>query len=285
MMTASKFVWPHGKRVAVVVSVLGETWSPGKSPSYFPRTSPLKAGHVDLAGINWSQFGGNEGIWRITRTLDELGIKGTYFCNGRMAELYPDALKQIAKSGHDIAGHGYYQDELLTYMTPDEERATIKKTLDLLGNVSGTRPRGWVTPIYGWTEHTNDFLVQENVFWCCDMLDGSVPKRKETKSGSIMLLPWSDFVDNRVLRASPRNFFDVYKDTFDYLYTHEPMGFINLGFHGHFGGRPLMIAMLRQVLQYFQGFHDVWFARHGEIAQWMTDAKVEEPSYARRFFA
>jgi len=63
------------------------------------------------------------------------------------------------------------------------------------------------------------------------------------------------------------------------------MGFINLGFHGHFGGRPLMTAMLRQVLQYFQGFPDVWFARHGEIAQWMIDAKVEEPSYAKRFFS
>lgn len=34
--------WPKGARVAVLVSVLLEAWSDGKSPSYFPRTTPLK---------------------------------------------------------------------------------------------------------------------------------------------------------------------------------------------------------------------------------------------------
>lgn len=282
-MTASKYIWPHGKRVAVVVSVLGETWSPGKSPSYFPRTSPLKAGHVDLAGINWSQFGGNEGIWRITKTLDDLGIKGTYFCNGRMAEAYPEAVKQIAKSGHDIAGHGYYQDELLTYMTPDEERATIKKTLDLLGQASSTRPRGWVTPIYGWTEHTNDFLVQEKVFWCCDTLDASVPKPKQTKSGPIILIPWSDFVDNRVLRASPRDYYDAYAETFDYLRAHERLGLLHIAIHGHFGGRPLMSAMFSKLLEHLSKQPDVWFARHEEVVQWFSALGVDRISAEQRF--
>jgi peptidoglycan/xylan/chitin deacetylase (PgdA/CDA1 family) len=284
VMSTSKYTWPHGHRVAVIVSVLAETWSLGKSPSYFPRTSPLKAGHTDIAGINWSQYGGREGIWRITRTLDEFGIRGTYFCNGRIAELYPEAIAQVAQSGHDIAGHGYYQDELLTYMAPEEERATIRKTLDLLEKASGTRPQGWVTPIYGWSERTMDFLVQEKLQWCSDALDANVPRQQKTTSGSIVVIPWSDFVDNRVLRASPRDFYDVYKDTFDYLYAHEPMGLINIGFHSHFGGRPLMTAMLRQVLGYCKGFPQVWFPLHREIAQWMIDENIEDPSYAKRFF-
>src|SRR5262249_30612105 len=78
--------WPNGHRVAVVVSVLLETWSEGKSPSYFPRTTPLPPGSKDIAGINWSQFGGNEGVWRLSRNLKDLGIPATMFCNGRSAE-------------------------------------------------------------------------------------------------------------------------------------------------------------------------------------------------------
>ena len=42
-MNKRALVWPHGHRVAVVCSVLLETWSDGKSPSSFPRTTPLPA--------------------------------------------------------------------------------------------------------------------------------------------------------------------------------------------------------------------------------------------------
>jgi peptidoglycan-N-acetylglucosamine deacetylase len=277
-------LWPNGNRVAVIVSLLLETWSDGHSPSYFPRTSPLRAGTTDFAGISWSQFGGNEGIWRLIRILNEAGIKGTVFANGRSAELYPEAMAQVVRSGHDIAGHGYYQDQLLAYMTPDEQQATIAKTLDALQQASGQRPTGWVTPIYGWTEETRDVLVRAGIQWCSDSLDASMPRREKTPSGSILLIPWSDFVDNRALRASPRNYFDVYKETFDYLYACEPMALINIGIHSHFGGRPLMAAMFRRILRYLQGFPGVWFARHGEVARYLTEAGIDNPSFASRFF-
>src|SRR5205823_13835844 len=131
------------------VSVLLHTCSDGKSPSYCPRTTPLAPGQKDVAGINWSRFGGNEGIWRIARILEDAGTPATLFCNGRSAELWPQAVAAFARAGHDIAGHGYLQDQTLFSMTPDGERETIKKTLDLLQNTTGRRPTGWVTPIYG----------------------------------------------------------------------------------------------------------------------------------------
>jgi hypothetical protein len=46
----------------------------------------------------------------------------TIFCSGRCGELYPDVIAAAARAGHDIAGHGYTQDGLFCYMTPDEER-------------------------------------------------------------------------------------------------------------------------------------------------------------------
>jgi peptidoglycan/xylan/chitin deacetylase (PgdA/CDA1 family) len=281
---ASRFSWPHGKRMAVLISVLLESWSDGKSPTYFTRTTPLRGGAVDHAGVQWSQYGGKEGIWRLIRTLDLCHMKASVFCNGRAAELYPDAIKQIVKSGHVVEGHGYAQDQYFLEMTPEVQRATIRKVLDILGDASGSRPQGWATPVYGWNEHTFDLLVAEGVKYYADALDCSLPRREKTASGEIVALPWSEFVDNRVLRASPRDFFDVYKDSFDYLYAHEPAGLLHLGIHSHFGAWLRGIAR-HKLLRYFSEFTDVWFPTHRELVQWFVDQKVEGVPYAQRFFS
>jgi allantoinase len=55
--------------------------------------------------------------------------------------------------------------------------------------------------------------------------------------------------------------------------------------HSHFGGRPLMSAMFRKVLQFLSSFPDVWFPQHHDVAQWMLDNKIDNPSYASRFFS
>ena len=128
-MNAKEPTWPGGKRIAVLVSILFECWSDGKGPSYFPRTTPLKPGTVDRGAIQWAQYGGNEGLWRILRTLERHHVPATIFCSGRAGELYPDVIKAAAQAGHDIAGHGYTQDGLFCYMTPDEERAAIRKRM------------------------------------------------------------------------------------------------------------------------------------------------------------
>jgi peptidoglycan/xylan/chitin deacetylase (PgdA/CDA1 family) len=282
-MSNAALAWPNGRRVAVVVSVLLETWSEGKSPTYFPRTTPLPPGSKDIAGINWSRFGGNEGIWRLSRNLKDLDIPATLFCNGHSAEVWPEAVSAFAKAGHDVAGHGYLQDQTLFSMNPDRERETIKKTLDLIEKAAGKRPTGWVTPIYGWSEHTLEYLAEAKLAWCSDALDATVPYWQQTKAGKMLMIPWSDFVDNRALRASPRIYFDVYKDMFDYLHATEPGALINIGVHSHFGGRPAMTAIFRQILEYFRGQKDVWFAHHHEVAKWVTDQGIENTSYAARF--
>ena len=284
-MNRQALSWPDGKRIAVLVSVLFESWAEGKAPSYFPRTSPLKPGTVDYGAIQWGQYAGNEGVWRIMRILEQCGVPATFFCSGRSAELYPDAVRQIVKSGHDIGAHGYTQDVVFSYLSVEEQHAAIRKTLDLLEQVGGRRPDGWATAVYGWDNNTFDLLVKEGVRWYADALNISLPRREQTPGGSIIALPWSDFVDNRCLRSTPRNFYDVYHDTFDYLYANEPMALVNIAFHSHFGGRPLMSAMLVKVLQYFAQYKDVWFVRHGELVDWLIEQKIDDLSYAQRFFA
>ena len=44
---------------------------------------------------------------------------------------------------------------------------------------------------------------------------------------------------------------------------------INLTLHTHFGGRPMMAAMLAEILKRYRAAGDVWFARHDEMADFV----------------
>ena len=63
------------------------------------------------------------------------------------------------------------------------------------------------------------------------------------------------------------------------------MGLLVFVIHCQFGGRPLITAVLQEVLQYVSRFPDVWFARHEELGRWALAADVDEHSYASRFFS
>jgi len=246
-----------------------ETWSEGKAPSYSPMTTSLKPGTVDRLGISWSEYGGKTGIWRIMKVLDESGVKATVCLSGRSAELYSGAVKELHKKEHELAGHSYTQDLILPYLSPEEEREVIRKCCRIIEKTVGLRPVGWFSPVAAPTEHTAEYLSEEGCLWHGDYNDTDLPYPLKTAKGILVAIPHSDFTDNRVLRGSPRDFYQVYKDTFDFLYRTETMGMINLTVHAHFGGRPLMSAMLAEILQYMKGFPNVWFARHDEIARWV----------------
>ena len=116
--------WPNGKKVAVSITVMFETWPDDSAPSYSVQTTHLKKGTVDHAAKAWSTYGGRVGVWRLIRTFERLGVPATFFVNARCTEVYPDAVKQIARSGFDLAAHSYTQDDLPSYFPPEEQDRT-----------------------------------------------------------------------------------------------------------------------------------------------------------------
>jgi hypothetical protein len=70
---------------------------------------------------------------------------------------------------------------------------------------------------------------------------------------------------------------------FDFLYRDEPGAFINITVHAHFGGRPLISAVLDQLIDYIKGHAGVWFARHDQLAHWVNRREIGEIPYAERF--
>jgi allantoinase len=262
--------WPRGAKLAVLVTVMFEAWPEGKSPPYSPMASPLRKGVTDLQGIAWARYGGTTGIWRILRLLDDAGIKATVCANAHALELYPDAAKEIVKRGHELAGHGYVQNEFMPYLTPKKEQETIRRCARIFEKIAGVRPTGWASPRMTPTEHTAAFLAEEGFRWHGDCHDSDLPYVVHTKKGALAMLPHSDYTDNRALRASLRDYHQVYVDTAELL-LREPVAYLNVTMHTHVGGRPNMAAVIAETLAFLKSRPGAWFARHDEVANWTLD--------------
>ena len=234
--------------------------------------------------MTWGTYGVRAGVWRLLKILDDNAVPATFAANARALELAPEAARQIINSGHEICAHSYLQDTILAYLSPQEERAVIRKTKDVIERVAGETPKGWISPVLASSAHTETIVAEEGFLWYGDYNQIDLPFCVELGSRTIVALPHSDFADHRVLRGNPRDWHDVYKDTFDYLYQNEPTAYLNITVHCHFGGRPLIAAQIDRILKYIRGFPGVWIVRHDELAQWVLDQRIQEWTNGDRFY-
>ena len=201
--------WPNGKKIAVSVTVMFETWSEGTAPTYSVQTTQLRAGAADHAGKAWSTYGGRVGVWRLIRMLDRLQIPGTFLTNARCVEEYPDAVKQIVTSGHDLAAHGYTQDRLLSYMTPEgSRRRSATASISWNPVVAERLPVGSVPCLP--SRRNQRLFAQAGLTWTGDVTYVDLPIQIRTPHGSSpgcrpAILPTT------VMRASPRDLYDAFE--------------------------------------------------------------------------
>ena len=89
--------------------------------------------------------------------LDELRqrkIKATFFVLGWLAEKRPEIVKKILANGHELGSHGYNHQGLDT-MTQEEVYQDVKKSLQVLGDLSGNYPiQGYRAPSFSVTKKT-----------------------------------------------------------------------------------------------------------------------------------
>ncbi len=81
---------------------------------------------------------------RILRMLEELGLHATFFVEGINAELHPEALLQIANSGHELGYHGW-RHEYWPDLSPSEEARLLERGVHKMHEL-GVRPRGFRPP-------------------------------------------------------------------------------------------------------------------------------------------
>jgi len=91
-------------------------------------------------------------LWtpRILDVLKDAGVKATFFMLGEHVKKYSDVARRVAREGHTIGNHTY-DHHVLLYYHPQELESEIRRTEDIIKEVTGVRtqyfrpPKAWMT--------------------------------------------------------------------------------------------------------------------------------------------
>lgn len=101
---------------------------------------------------------------RILGLVEELGLRSTFYVEGLNAELYPEALREIADSGHELGYHGWRHEYWPNLSPSDEARALergVRRMQEIGVGPSGFRPPG------GRLTHSSPKLLENLGFTHC----------------------------------------------------------------------------------------------------------------------
>lgn len=105
--------------------------------------------------------------------LLERNVKATFFLIGKNAEMYPETVKRIEQEGHVIGNHTYSHIKL-TCISNDKAIEEIRKTNDIIENITGKKVEYIRPPFGSWTEKLEKSVDMKPVFWSVDPRDWSV---------------------------------------------------------------------------------------------------------------
>jgi len=95
---------------------------------------------------------------KVLDELDRLGIKGTFFCVGRLASDFPDVVRRIASRGHEIGCHSYVH-VWINKMTEEVLFDDTTEALKALEDVVGQKVTSYRAPAFSITEK-NPWAIQ-----------------------------------------------------------------------------------------------------------------------------
>lgn len=143
---------------------------------------------------------GADDIDEILETLDQHGVKATFFMVGDWMRKYPEAAKKIAEKGHDVASHSDKHPHV-TEMGKEEIKKDIRFAHNTIKEITGIDANLYRAP-YGEYNDTVVEAAKESGYyiiqWDVDSLDWKnygkqemidrVLKHKNLSPGSIILL-------------------------------------------------------------------------------------------------
>lgn len=137
---------------------------------------------------------------KVLELLKKADAKATFFVIGKKAEKYPEIIRAILEQGHSLGSHSYAHSRAFSLLSTNAVREDIKRSLDALEAITGSRPRLFRPPI----GHTNPRIAKvigeldlTVVGWSVRTLDGiraasteRVTERavRGLKDGAIVLL-------------------------------------------------------------------------------------------------
>jgi peptidoglycan-N-acetylglucosamine deacetylase len=102
-----------------------------------------------------------ESVQPILDLLDKHKIKATFAVLGSVAEQHPELVKEIYDKGHEIASHAWSH-KTLHELGRDAFEVELKKSVELLRNITGEQPIGFRAP---------SFSIDNTTRWAFEVLE------------------------------------------------------------------------------------------------------------------
>ena len=256
--------WPEGVTCPVVLSfdvdaeLLWKVWLTRE-----PSPIDVSQGVYDI----------NVGVPRVLAMLKRQAIRATFFIPGAIAEKYPEAARDIAAAGHEIAHHGYLHEDC-SKLSRDEEREMLTRGSDALRRITGQSPRGARLSL-GKTTIAN--LADLGFLYESTLMDDDQPYRVvlEDRARRLIELPVCFAFNDTSYFAytfglskpflTPREVESVYRDEFEAMLRERKYCMYML--HPQVIGRASRLDMLERTVEHMKSRPGVWFATALEVAE------------------
>ncbi len=251
--------------------------------------------------ISRGLFSGEVGSPRLLDLFDKTGLKTTWFIPGHSAETFPEQMRDVAKRGHEIGIHGYSHENPIA-MTPEQEEAVLDKGIELVTEISGKRPTGYVAPWWEFSNVTNELLLKKGIKYDHSLMHNDfTPYRvrvgdKWTKidysakpedwmkplvrgeETDLIEIPANWYLDdlppmmfikkspNSHGFVNPRDIEQMWRDQFDWVYRNMDYAVFPITIHPDVSGRPQVLMMLERLIAHMKSHEGVRFVTMNEMA-------------------
>ena len=170
-------------------------------------------------------------------------FRASVMTSGVLAQRFPQAVKAVAAAGHEIVAHSWAQDIIPATLTPEQLRADIQRTSDILAHVTGFRPRGWISPRGTPAADSARFLLEAGYQWQGDAFDDDRPYLQLFEDArQIVAIPLTMEINDlpHAMRfgRSPRQFVEQFDDLLASRRNKTAAVMIDVTAHAHVYGRP-----------------------------------------------
>ena len=276
--------WPNGAKVAVAITM--DMDADSLVHMEHPRSSVSK-----LSTTSMLRYGPEVAIPRILETYRRFDLKQSFYIPAWCIETYPKTIDAIIEGGHEVGFHGYIH-EAPNALSREHEHEWMRRAIAVIEKHTGKRPRGNRSPLYCFSEHTAELLVEEGFLYDSSLMGDDVPYILQTEDGELIELPvswqtddWPPYVHSMDLNytmpiMAPDRAMEGYMAEFEAM--RQTGGGLWIGvWHPFVSGRLSRWLRVEKMLDEMRATGDVWFASMEEIAQHIQTVR-DSGAYAPR---
>jgi len=249
------------------------------------------------ARFSRGEYGARVAVPRILSLLKKYDLPATFFVPGHTVESFPETFDEILAAGHEIGHHGYGHEDP-SGQTPEQERESMERGLEVLEKFTGRRPVGYRSPSWDYSFQTLPLLVEYGFHYDSSLfgddfhpyhprigdqvsLDQPLQKGTEVSLWEIpvdfSLDDWPhftfDFNSPRPGLSAPSKVFEIWAGDLDYMVDHEASGVLTLTMHPQVIGRGHRMLLLERFICYALKKDTVQFARMGDYVRQLDGAE------------